>query len=87
MGSLGAEREPAMKAFLAWVDRRNFISVRAITVYAAIWMTWEVTQWAFRFADATRLDGTQTGLIIAAVTAPVCALQGFVFKFYVESRT
>ena len=75
-----------MSAFVTWVDRRNFVSVRAITVYATLWMTWEVTQWAFRFANSTVLDGTQAGLMIGAVTLPVCALQGFVFKAYMDSK-
>lgn len=75
-----------MGGFLSWVDRRHFISVRALTLYVTLWMTWEVTAWAFRFATATMLPGMEVAAIIAAVTAPVCALQGFVFKFYMDAK-
>ena len=75
-----------MDGLLKWIDRRNFVSVRALTLYVTLWMTWEVTRWAFQFANATTLDGAQAGLMIGAVTLPVCALQGFVFRDYVMSR-
>ena len=75
-----------MNAFLAWADRRHFISVRALTLYVTLWMTWESFAWAARFAFATTLDGMQSAAMIAAVTAPICALQGFIFKFYMEAK-
>lgn len=73
-----------MNAFLAWADRRNFISVRSFTLYCTLWMTYEVTLWATVFARTATGSGTDLALVIAAVTAPVCALQGFVFNSYVK---
>lgn len=75
-----------MKEFIAWVDRRHFISVRGVVLYITLWMTWKVTQWAFAFATIATGSGVETAAVIAAVTAPVCALQGFVFKFYMDAK-
>lgn len=75
-----------MNDFISWADRRHFISVRAVTLYITLWLTWESFHWAAEFAMATAKDGVQVGLIIAAVTAPVAALQGFVFKAYMDSK-
>ena len=75
-----------MENFIKWADRRNFISVRAITLYVTVWMTWESFAWAAIFASTTTLDGMQSAAMIAAVTAPICALQGFIFKFYMEAK-
>lgn len=72
--------------FLSWSEQRNFVSVRSFVLYITLWMTWEAFQWAAAFAYAAKLDGLGTGAVIAAVTAPIAALQGFVFKIYSESR-
>lgn len=77
-----------MNRFLAWCDRRNFISVRSIVLGITIWMTWRVTVWAISFSNLWLLadkDGLQTAAVVAAITAPFAALQGFAFKFYVDS--
>lgn len=73
--------------FIAWVDRRSFISVRAFTLYVTLWMTWEAFRWAAEYAFASRLDGLTIAAVIAAVTAPISVLQGFVFKVYAENRS
>lgn len=75
-----------MEKFLQWADRRNFVSVRALTLYITLWMTWKAFAWAAAFAHTTTMDGLQAAAIIAAVTAPISALQGFIFKFYMESK-
>ena len=75
-----------MSNFVSWVDRRHFISVRAFTLYVTLWMTWRVTEWAFAFAHISSGSGLETAGVIGAVTAPVCALQGFVFKFYMDAK-
>lgn len=72
--------------FIAWADRRAFVSVRAITLYITLWMTWEAFQWAAQYAYATQLDGLGTAAVVAAVTAPISVLQGFIFKVYAESK-
>jgi hypothetical protein len=38
------------------------------------------------FATETTKTGAEVGLIIAAVTGPIAALQGFVLKVYADGR-
>ena len=75
-----------MDRLLAWMDGRNIVSVRAGTLYVTLWMTWEAFAWAARFASTTTLDGVQEPLMIAAVTMPISALQGFIFKCYMDAK-
>lgn len=70
--------------FWDWVDTRSV--VRRIVLFVTLWMTWAAFVWAAGFAETTDKSGVEVGLIIAAVTAPIAALQGFVFKVYSESR-
>ena len=72
--------------FTSWVERRNFISVRAFVLYVTVWMTWEISIKAFAFAYASKFDGTGTAMVLGAITMPFAALQAFVFKFYLESK-
>ena len=72
--------------FVKWCDARNFVSVRSFVLYITVWMTWEAFNWAAVFATTTTKEGADVSLIIAAVTAPISVLQGFVFKVYSESR-
>lgn len=67
-----------------WIDHRYI--VRRATLFATVWMTWRSFAWAAAFAEATDKTGIEVGAIIAAVTAPVAALQGYVFKLYAEHR-
>jgi ABC-type maltose transport system permease subunit len=70
-----------------WVERKNFVSVHAGIVYVTMWMTWEITVQAWRFAYATQLtNGVEIAAVIAAVTVPFAALQGFAFSTYTKSR-
>ena len=73
-----------MKDFIRWADGRNFVSVRAMTMYVAMWMTWESYLWAARFADMTDRTSIEVAAIIAAVTAPISGLMGYIFRWYVE---
>lgn len=75
-----------MMPFIRWADKRNFISVRSGVLYVTVWMTWLAFHWAAEFATTTDKTGSDVALIIAAVTAPISVLQGFVFKVYAESR-
>jgi hypothetical protein len=72
--------------FLNWAEQKNFASVRSFVLYVTVWMTWEAFNWAAVFATTTDKQGADVALIIAAVTAPISVLQGFVFKVYSESR-
>jgi hypothetical protein len=78
-----------MDRFLAWVDRRNFISIRAATLGVTVWMTWRVTVWAFSITQLWILSdksGIETAAVVAAVTAPFAALQAFAFKWYLGAK-
>lgn len=64
---------------------------RTATLGITLWMTWRTFQWANDYAEivlAANNDGATLGAaaIIAAVTAPVSVLQGYVFKAYIESK-
>lgn len=72
--------------FIKWADARSFVSVRSFVLYVTVWMTWQAFAWAAVFATTTDKAGSDVALIIAAVTAPISVLQGFVFKVYAESR-
>lgn len=74
----------AIKAFLDFIDNR--VVVRRIVLFATLYMTWDAYRWAAIFATTTDKTGAEVGLIIAAVTAPISVLQGFIFKAYSEVR-
>lgn len=75
-----------MKAFIAWIDRRHFVSVRGLTMYVTLGLTVYVTLEAFRFAYASNLPGIDIAAIIAAVTAPMAALQKYTFDAYMRGK-
>ena len=79
-------RRPLRHRLASWADRRHFVSVRTGVLAATVWMTWEVTEWAFAFAYATPLSGLEAAAVIAAVTAPFCALQAAVFGDYMRAK-
>ena len=62
----------------------TFVS-KYIPTRTAIWMTWAVSDWAMWFATGNARDGMEIAAIIAAVTAPICAFGGYIFKAFVES--
>lgn len=70
--------------FWDWVDNRSVI--RRIVLFVTLWMTWASFMWAAGFAESTLKSGLEVAAIIAAVTAPIAALQGFIFKVYAEGR-
>ena len=73
--------------FLDFIDTRAVI--RRIVLGVTLWMTWESYTWAATFAESAVAHG-KTGMdyaaLIAAVTLPISALQGYVFKVYAEGR-
>jgi len=73
--------------FLCWADKRQFLSVRALCMYVTLGGTTLSFHWAGQYAYvAMNSPGLETAAVIAAVTAPITALQLFVFKWYSESR-
>lgn len=72
--------------FLSWADRRHLVSVRAFSLYMTLWLTHDSYTWASEFAYLPGVDHVAKAAIIAAVTAPVSVLQGYVFKWYMEAK-
>lgn len=64
----------------------KYIPVRTIVLGTAIWMTWAVSEWAMWFATGNARNGVEIAAIIGAVTAPICAFGGYIFKAFVDSR-
>lgn len=59
---------------------------RKVVLFLTMWLTWIVSDWAMWFAVGNARDGMEIAAIIAAVTAPVVALGGYVFKVYADSK-
>ncbi len=76
-----------MNATIAWLERKNFIAVRSLVLYVCVWMTWKATVAAWAFASSSTFDGVGTAAVIAAVTGPIAALNGYVFGWYAKSRS
>jgi hypothetical protein len=66
--------------FWDWIDSRGIVRRLAmgITLYLTVYVTLE----GWQFAMVSQFDGLGTAACIAAVTAPLAALQGYVFKWY-----
>lgn len=79
-------RKSKIERMLSWADRRHIISVRSSVLAATVWMTWEVTRWAFAYAQASAPASIDDAAVIAAVTAPFCALQAAVFGRYMSAK-
>ena len=60
---------------------------RRVALYVSLWITVDSYVWAKHFADATTKDSLQVPAIIGAVLAAVTALQGWVFKLYIDGRS
>ena len=73
-----------MNKLWAWINEHSII--RRVVLFITLYMTWEAFQWAALFAETTAKSGLEVPGIIAAVTAPIAALQGYVFKIYAQGR-
>lgn len=67
-----------------WIDSRRV--VRRVVLFITLWMTWQAFTWAGVFAMTTDKPGIDVAAIIAAVTAPISILQGYVFQVYAKGR-
>lgn len=77
----------AVATFWNWIDSRAII--RRIVLFVTLWMTWRAFTWAAEYANGLTLSagmGIEAAAIIAAVTAPIAALQASVFKIYADGR-
>lgn len=77
-----------LTAFWDWVDTRGV--VRRIVLGLAMWMTYwvsfKMTEFAFAALTASKISEGNIVLAIGAITAPIVALGGYVFKTYLDSR-
>jgi hypothetical protein len=73
-----------IERFWNWIDTRAI--VRRAVLFTTLWMTWAAFAWAAGFAESTERTGIEVAAIIAAVTAPIAALQGFIFSVYSAGR-
>ena len=71
--------------FWDFIDNRSI--VRRSVLFITVYMSWLSFEWAMHFATETAKSGAEVGLIIAAVTGPVAALQGFILKVYSDARS
>ena len=69
---------------LDFIDNRQV--VRRVVLIVAIHMTYAVTYWSMGFAETSTRTGLDLAALIAAVTAPVTAFAGFVFKLYLDAK-
>lgn len=69
---------------LDFVDRRGV--VRRAMVLIVLWQLVDAYVWAKAFAGRDGMTGAELSLVIAAITLPVTALQGFLFRMYDQSR-
>lgn len=64
---------------------------RTAVLFVTLWMTWRSFTWAAEYASALlTVEGPDKWLsaaaMVAAVLAPIAALQAAVFKSYIESK-
>ena len=65
--------------------RRHKLFRRLLFVWMMV-LTYHVFLWAMDFATHTQKTGMEVAAIIAAITGPLSALQGYVFKMYNDAR-
>ena len=70
--------------FLDFVDSRAVI--RRVVLFFTLYMTYYGTHAAFEFAKSSPYDGLGTAAVVAAILAPLAALQGFAFSAYTDGR-
>lgn len=70
--------------FLDFIDSRAVI--RRIVLFFTLFMTYYGVATAWKFAYASPFDGVGTAAVIAAVLAPIAALQGAAFANYSTGR-
>lgn len=61
--------------------------IRRASLAVMLTMTVLIFKWATIFASESQKPGIEIAAIIAAILAPLSTLQGFVFKFYNDSRS
>jgi hypothetical protein len=75
-----------LDTILLWEDKLAIR--RSVVLFVTLWMTWRAFEWAATYAvtQSAQIQGIAAAAIIAAVTAPITALQGWIFKLYNDSK-
>ena len=73
-----------MRQLFDFIDSRAI--VRRLVLVFTLWMTYYGVHKAWQFASASPFDGVGTAAVIAAILAPIAALQGFAFANYTTGR-
>lgn len=73
-----------VNAFHEWLDNRAV--VRRVVLFFTLYMTYYGVHMAWAFAAESKFDGVGTAAVIAAVLAPIAALQGFAFQSYTTGK-
>lgn len=74
-----------LTTLLEW--ERKLALRRTTVLFVTLWMTYRAFEWAAHYAmSGMETNGMEAAAIIAAVTAPICALQAAVFKTYADSK-
>ena len=69
-----------------FMDRHSI--TRRVALYISFWVTIDSYVWVKHFIDtATNKTGAEVALITGALLAAVTALQGWMFKLYLEDKT
>ena len=72
---------------LFWDAVDNHLLIRRSILIFMVWMTYDAYEWAKLFASSNaKLGGTELGLIIAAVTAPISMLMKSLVEMYTDVR-
>jgi len=74
----------AWTAFWDFIDTR--VVIRRAVLLWVIWMTTQAFFWTFEFATNSPRTGVDVAAIIAAIWAPLTALQGACIAFYNSAR-
>lgn len=76
-----------LETIVEWEERLAIR--RSVVLFVTLWMTWRAFTWAAEYASRVALTETNAiaaAAMIAAVTAPIAVLQGYVFKAYIDSK-
>lgn len=70
-----------------WIDTRGVIrrTVLAVTIWMTFWVTANMVTLAFDALRGRQIDMALVALV-TALTAPIMAMGGYVFKLYLYSR-
>jgi len=71
--------------FLDFVDQRRI--VRRVFIFVVLWQFIDVYLFAKDLAGSNASSGVELAAVIGALTLPITALSGFLFKLYSGERS